>query len=255
MPTCPFDDGGVDESVDRSTSLPGMAPNLAESRRARIRDMTLSNCPPAEITDVVGCGERSVFAIRSNLRYFGSTKAPSNGVGRPRSITPLMLDALCEYLLEKPDLYRDKMVLFVLDEFNTHVTPSSIGRALKSRGWTKKTIRGIAKARNADLRDLYMHNSWDSSFCSHHYVFMDESGCDKRSGFNRMGWSPLSATPIQIARFQREQRYQILPTYTQDGIILARVFLGSTDSTVFEDFIEQHLCKHLTFVQLMDLFL
>jgi transposase len=56
-----------------------------------------------------------------------------------------------------------------------------------------------------------------------------------------MGWSPLGVTPIQIARFQREQRYQILPAYTQDGIILARVFQGSTDSTVFEDFIEQLL--------------
>jgi hypothetical protein len=31
-------------------------------------------------------------------------KASSNGVGRPRSITPLMLQALCEHLLEKPAL-------------------------------------------------------------------------------------------------------------------------------------------------------
>jgi len=30
-----------------------------------------------------------------------------------------MLDALCEYLLEKPNLYRDEIVLFLLDEFNT----------------------------------------------------------------------------------------------------------------------------------------
>lgn len=99
---------------------------VAESRRTRH--------PPAKIAHVVGGSERSVFAIKSNLHHFGSTKAPSNSVGRPRSITPAMLDALCEYLLEKPDLYRDEMVLFVLDEFNTVVTPSSIGRALKSRG-------------------------------------------------------------------------------------------------------------------------
>jgi transposase len=32
-----------------------------------------------------------------------------------------------------------------------------------------------------------------------------------------------------------------LPAYTQDGIILACVFQGSTDSTVFEGFIEQLL--------------
>jgi DDE superfamily endonuclease len=86
-----------------------------------------------------------------------------------------------------------------------------------------------------------MHNSWDSGFRSYHYVFADESGCDKRSGFRRMGWSPLGVTPMQIARFQREQRYQILPAHTQDGVILACVFQESTDSTVFENFIEQLL--------------
>jgi hypothetical protein len=111
-----------------------MAPNLADSQHVQIRDMTLSNCPPAKIANVVGCSECSVFAIQSNLCYFGSTKALLNSVRRPRSIIPLMLDALCEYLLKKPDLYQDKMVLFVLDEFNTYITPFSIGRALKSRG-------------------------------------------------------------------------------------------------------------------------
>jgi hypothetical protein len=48
-------------------------------------------------------------------------------------------------------------------------------------------------------------------------------------------------TPTQVARFQREQRYQILLAYTQDGVILARVFQGSTNSMVFEDFIKQLL--------------
>jgi transposase len=32
-----------------------------------------------------------------------------------------------------------------------------------------------------------------------------------------------------------------LPAYAQDGVILARVFQGSTDRTVFEDFIKQLL--------------
>jgi hypothetical protein len=35
--------------------------------------------------------------------------------------------------------------------------------------------------------------------------------------------------------------YQILPAYAQDAIVLARVFQGSTDAAVFEDFIEQLL--------------
>jgi transposase len=44
---------------------------------------------------------------------------------------------------------------------------------------------------------------------------------------------------VKVVQFQRERRYQILPAYTQDGIILARVFRGSTDGEVFEEFIEQ----------------
>jgi transposase len=48
-------------------------------------------------------------------------------------------------------------------------------------------------------------------------------------------------TPVQIAWYRREQRYQILPAYSQDGVLLARVFQGSTDSTAFEEFIEQLL--------------
>ena len=98
--------------------LPRMAPNLAESQHAEIRDMIHSKSLNAvQMAKVAGCSDRSVRAIRSNLRYFGSTKAPSNGVGRPRSVTPPMLDALCEHLLEKPNLYQDEMAIFLWDEF------------------------------------------------------------------------------------------------------------------------------------------
>lgn len=218
-----------------------MAPHLAESQHVLIRDMITSRMPykAHEIANVAGCSSRSIHRIRSNIRDFSSTKAPPNRAGRTRSVTPVMLEALCEHLLEKPELYQEEMVLFLLDEFGVHVTTSSIGRALKSTGWTKKVIRRIAKGRNADLRDFYMNNT--SNYRSYQLVFVDESGCDKRIGFRRTGWSPLGVTPIQVARFQREKRYQILPAYTQDGIMLARVFQGSTDAAVFEEFLEQLL--------------
>ena len=84
-----------------------------------------------------------------------------------------------------------------------------------------------------------MHNL--TEFQSYHLVFIDESGCDKRIGFRRTGWSPLGVAPVQVAKFHRDRRYQILPAYTQDGILLSRVYQGSTDSAVFEDYIEQLL--------------
>jgi transposase len=47
--------------------------------------------------------------------------------------------------------------------------------------------------------------------------------------------------PLQVSQFHRDQRYQILPAYAQDGIVLSRVFRGATDGTVFEDFLSQLL--------------
>ena len=127
---------------------------------------------------------------------------------------------ICEHLLEKPNLYQDEMAVFLWDEFEVLITNFSIGRALVSIGWTKKAARRVAKGRNADLRDFYLHNL--SAFRSYHLVYVDESGCDKRIGFRRTGWSPLGVTPTQVAQFQHEQRYQILPAYAQDGVVIVR---------------------------------
>jgi hypothetical protein len=53
--------------------LPNMALNLALSRHDLIRDMTLDQkLKTREMADAVGCSERSIKEIRSNLRYFGS---------------------------------------------------------------------------------------------------------------------------------------------------------------------------------------
>jgi hypothetical protein len=71
---------------------------------------------------------------------------------------------------------------------------------------------------------------------------VDESGCDKRIGFRRTGWSPLGMTASQVTKFHRDKRLQILPAYAQDGIVLSRVFQGSAKPSIFEDFIEELLC-------------
>jgi transposase len=117
-----------------------------------VRDMILSDSlKTLGIAVAASCSDRSVRTIRANIRCFGSTKAPFNGVGRPRRITPAMLDALREKLLEKPGMYQDELVVFLYDEFDVLVNVSAVSRALKSIGWTKKASRQIAKERNADL--------------------------------------------------------------------------------------------------------
>jgi transposase len=221
-----------------------MAPNLAVSQHDLVRDMLLDgSLTQVEMANVAGCSDRTIRNIATNLRLFGRTKAPANGAGRRRSVTPPMLAALCDRLIEKPGLYRDEMAVFLYDEFDVLISVSSISRALASIEWSKKLTQRIASERNADLRDFYLHKL--SAFHSYQLVYIDESGCDKRIGFRRTGWSPLGVAPVEVARFHRDRRHQILPAYNQDGVLLSRVFQGTTDGAVFEDFIEQlpHHCR------------
>jgi transposase len=217
-----------------------MAPRLSPAKLVLIRDMIESESfATSEMAEQAECSKQTIISIRNNLRQFGSLYAPQTRVGRKRTMTPLMIDALCDHLYEKPGLYLEEMVVFLWDEFQAMVTTSSIRRALIANGWSKKTARRRAREQNADLRDFYLHNL--SDFKSYHLVYVDESGCDKRVGFRRTGWAPRGTSPLQVTQFHRDQRYQILPAYAQDGVVLSRVFRGSTDATVFEGFIAQLL--------------
>lgn len=97
------------------------------------------------MAEVARCNTCSIKHIRSNLRCFGTTKAPRNGGGHPRSITHPILEPLSEHLLERPDQYIDDMAVFLWDEFEVLPALSTISRALKSMGWSKKTSRRMAK--------------------------------------------------------------------------------------------------------------
>jgi transposase len=135
-----------------------MAPNLATSQHAMIQDMLIDEeLTHAEMASAARCSERAIDRIISNMKSFGVTKAPPNGVGRPRRMTPVMLDALREHLIGKPELYLDEMVVFLFDDFGVLVDASTVSRALKSISWSKKMMRQIAEERNADLRDFYLH--------------------------------------------------------------------------------------------------
>ncbi|KAJ5335558.1 hypothetical protein N7452_007961 [Penicillium brevicompactum] len=197
-----------------------MVPNLAKSTLVLIRDIISSDeLSTSGMAAAAGCSERTIARIRSNLRLFGSVKAPPIKAGRPWSTTPIMLDTLCDHLLQKPDLYIHEMELFPFDEFDVYVPKSTISDTLYRIG-----------------------------IILYHLVYIDESGYDKRIGVRRTGWSPLDTTPVQVLRFYCDQRYQILPVYIQDGILLSYVFQGKPDASFFEDFIEEllhHYGKYL----------
>ena len=95
-----------------------------------------------------------------------------------------MLEAILECLKEKPTLYLDELVIIIYDDFGKRVTKQSLSRTLASIGWSDKAARQRAKEQNADLRDYYLYSLFPYS--SYQLFYVDESGCDKRVGFDEL---------------------------------------------------------------------
>lgn len=72
-------------------------------------------------------------------------------------------------------------------------------------------------------------------------VFVDESGCDSRTGQRKTGWAPTGLTPELVTRLERSARYSVLPAYTVDGVLTADVYTGHTDGEVFINWIRDKL--------------
>ncbi|EEH07559.1 conserved hypothetical protein [Histoplasma capsulatum G186AR] len=122
-----------------------------------------------------GCSERTITHIRKTYGCLAVLVRLQSVLSRPRSITPPMLDALCDHLTEKPGLYVDEMVVFLQDEFDILTSTASVKRALCCAGWTKmKAQQRAKKSRTRSLVPDYLHRL--SEFSSYHLVYVDESG-------------------------------------------------------------------------------
>jgi hypothetical protein len=109
-----------------------------------------------------------------------------------------------------------------MGSIRTRGSVASVRRSLKAYNWSKKKNQRVARERDSELLDACLYEL--SEYKSFQLVFVDKSGCDTLAGVRRTGWAPRGMPAVQTANFHREQRHQIIPAYTQNGIIHAQIF-------------------------------
>lgn len=94
--------------------------------------MILSNeLTPSQIANAAGYHSSTITSYITNMDLFGSFKGSHIRHGRPRRLTPEMIKAFSDYLLEKPHLHHDESAILLYDNFGMEVPPCSISRAFK----------------------------------------------------------------------------------------------------------------------------
>ena len=131
------------------------------------------------------------------------------------------------------------MADFFSKEYHINISRFTMGRTLKRYGWTKKVMQNVAKERNQNLRDDYIERR--SHYKPEQMIFIDESGSDRGLAILGRGYAPKGVTPVQLKRFHRGKRVQMLPAYTMNGVIYSEVYEDNTDVHVVEGFLERLL--------------
>lgn len=95
-------------AINIQTTHHKMARNLDSWQHNMILHMICSKkaLTISQIAQAAKCSERSATRIRRKMRLFGSARSPPVRVGRPPTITPVMLDALLDHLTRKTNPIR-----------------------------------------------------------------------------------------------------------------------------------------------------
>ena len=116
---------------------PGLSINLRRDIEGYIRRGDSSQV----IHDHTYVSVRQINRMRKNLKLHDDVVAPKAPVqGRPRTLSPLVENALLEYLEQRPTAYRDEMCWFLWDEFEIQVAERTMSDILKRLGWTHKKV-------------------------------------------------------------------------------------------------------------------
>ena len=127
------------------------------------------------------------------------------------------------------------MIEFLWDRFGISPSQSSVSRALKRRGWSRKRIRVVAAERSEELRVDWKRRI--SGYSPRQLVFLDESACSEKASRCRTGWSPFGIAPQVRQPLHSRERFSILPAYTLDGFLAYRIIPGSYNKDRFLDFV------------------
>ena len=195
---------------------------------------------PKVIAEEEGIGLTTIYRFQRNIDAFDTMYAPRTAArGKPRQLTHAQVEALLEYLLNKPDAYQEEQRYWLWDQFGIDISQSTISRALKKHGYTRKKLKKRASEQCPQLREAWMARL--TAWRPDQLVFIDESAANEHTKDRKYGWAPQGINARVFQSAKRSERWSILPAYTIRGIIAHYIYQGAYDAALFNWFIEEFI--------------
>ena len=140
-------------------------------------------------------------------------------------------------------MFLDELASEIKRVLKIEVSLSTVCRLLKRYGIARKKIRQIAKQRCYSLRGMFFAHI--VNFDVNMFVWLDESGTDKRDQFRKYGYALRGITPIYHRFFSRGERINAIACLSIESIVALELVKGSVNGVMFYDFLRGNLIPNM----------
>lgn len=149
--------------------------------------------------------------------------------------------------IDKPGIYLEEMRKCLLDEHGTDISVSTICKFLhKEAGFTRQRMVLTAKQRSDVLRTQYISDMTVFQKDPKYFVFIDETGADRRDRLRRYGYSLRGKPAISNKILFRGQRVSAIAAIGYNlGLLDLNVVVGTVTGNEFLSFVRNSLSSML----------
>ena len=140
-------------------------------------------------------------------------------------------------ILKNPTMYIDEMCLNILNALGVAVSVPTICRLMRLYGITRKRMRYVAMQRSASLRGSFMAHCYNIMFSTDKFVWIDETGSDRRNYLRKYGYSLRGTRAVQYTHLTRGSRVNAIAALCHEGIVTYELTTSTVNSKVFFNFL------------------
>ena len=114
---------------------------ISDELKEMALSISLQGLPDSEVHALTGISVRSLKRLRSTHRRTGEVSNKPLVAGRPRNLTSMQTQFLCDCVKRRPDMTLAELQAELQEVCGVDVSVATVTRSLQREGFTMKTVR------------------------------------------------------------------------------------------------------------------
>ena len=160
-----------------------------------------------------------------------------------RKLTSLAQQFVLNLILQKPGIYLHEIQEELQHSLLLEVSMSTLCKFLHASGFTRQRLQTVASQLDKSLRLQFSFNV--SVYSPEMFVFVDETGADRRNTLRKYGYSIRGKPPKRFSFLSRGKHISAIACMSTAGLLDVKTHAGTVDGEVFYGFVQTRLLPKL----------